>query len=381
MTSSGSVPYERNALFANIPRERLAEESLIHSEITVAAGEVIFEEGDPPDFCYLVGSGSVDITKQLPGGQVERLATLRPGDFFGELALYDASHRSARAAAAVPTRLARLDAGAFERLRQIAPLQITSTFADRAIERMRVTNDTLIFELAALGWLSRVGTEVGTLAHNLRSPFATIHSAADLLRDMVQGGHYDPAEISRFIGIILGTADRALLQIDQLMARLRGEVEEKHERVPVPELLRDLRTLISGYLRNPAIRYRDDGCTYRGDVVVDRAEMVAALANLVKNAVEALPPEGGGIDVSVATEGRFIVFSVTDTGKGIPAELIPKVFEKKFTYGKKGGTGLGLAHVKALAEKQGGRVQVTSDAGRGTIVQIRVPDATQEDFG
>src|SRR5690606_16700408 len=101
MTSSGSVPYERNALFANIPRERLAEESLIHSEITVAAGEVIFEEGDPPDFCYLVGSGSVDITKQLPGGQVERLATLRPGDFFGELALYDASHRSARAAAAV----------------------------------------------------------------------------------------------------------------------------------------------------------------------------------------------------------------------------------------------------------------------------------------
>lgn len=378
MNSRASVPYESNSLFANIPPEQLGEERLIHSEVSFETGEIIFEEGDPPDFCYLVGSGSVHITKLLPGGQTERLATLGPGDFFGELALYDASRRSARAAAAMPTRLARLDATAFDRLRQIAPLQITSTLADRAIERMRVTNETLIFELAAVGWLSRIGTEIGTLAHNLRSPFATIHSAADLLRDMVQTGQHNPEEIGRFVGIILGTTDRALLQIDQLMARLRGEVEEKRERVWVPELLRDLRTLTAGYLRNPGIRYRDDQCSYRGEVIVDRAEMVAALANLVKNAVEALPPGGGSVEVTVAHEGDVVIFAVSDTGLGIPTELIPMVFEKKFTYGKKGGTGLGLAHVKALAERQGGRVEVESESGRGTTVRIRLPDSTRE---
>lgn len=349
MNRRESVPYENNALFANIPLEQLGEELIIHSEVSYAPGQIVFDEGDPPDFCYLVGSGSVHITKVLPGGQTERLATLGPGDFFGELALYDASRRSARAAAAVPTRLARLDATAFEHLRQIAPLQITSTLADRAIERMRITNETLIFELAAVGWLSRIGTEIGTLAHNLRSPFATIHSAADLLREMVQTGQHNPEEIGRFVGIILGTTDRALVQIDQLMARLRGEIEEKRERVSIAELLRDLRTLTAGYLRNPKIRYRDDKCSYQGELFVDRAEMLAALANLVKNSVEALPADGGSVELSVALDGEAVVFAVSDTGVGIPSELIPMVFEKKFTYGKAGGTGLGLAHVKTLS--------------------------------
>lgn len=93
-----------------------------------------------------------------------------------------------------------------------------------------------------------------------------------------------------------------------------------------------------------------------GGVSVERAEIVAALANLVKNAIEALPAEGGDINVSVASEGKSVVFSVSDTGAGIRPELLPLLFEKDFTYGNDGGTGLGLAHVRTVAERHGGRV-------------------------
>jgi signal transduction histidine kinase len=109
-------------------------------------------------------------------------------------------------------------------------------------------------------------------------------------------------------------------------------------------------------------------------VLVDRYEIAAALANLVKNAIEALPAEGGDIDVSVAAEGKSVVFSVSDTGAGIKPEFLPLLFERSFTYGKDGGTGLGLSHVRAVAEKHGGRVYVESEVGRGTTIRIRLPD-------
>jgi signal transduction histidine kinase len=364
----------RNVLFRGIPRELLRPEKLPTSTMSIAAGEVIFDEGDPPDYCYLVGSGAVRITKVLPGGRQELLATIQPGEFFGDLALYDSSPRSARATAAVPTRVRRLDQAAFETLRRAAPLQIAANLADSAIDRVRQTNERLVSELVAAGRLVEVGNDLGTLSHNLRSPLATIRNAADMLHEWLGGESPGPGRAERFVEIIRGTADKALIQIDQLMAHLRGEGGQERSRVSIAELLRDVRESTGGYLQNPTIRYRDENVTYRGDVLVDRYEIAAALANLVKNAIEALPAEGGDIDVSVAAEGKSVVFSVSDTGAGIKPEFLPLLFERSFTYGKDGGTGLGLSHVRAVAEKHGGRVYVESEVGRGTTIRIRLPD-------
>ena len=356
----------------------MRQEGLIHSRVTVAPGEVIFDEGDPPDFCYLIGRGAVHITKRLPGGDAELLATIQAGEFFGELGLYDSSPRSARATAAAPTHLARVSQEAFERLRHAAPLQITATLAECTIERVRQTNNRLIDELAAAGQLTRVGADLSVLTHNLRAPLATIKTAADMLARLTRDESRARVDPSRFIDIVADTADKALEQIDRLMARLRGEVVEERQLVRIDDLLRDLSVLTAGFVRGAGVKYRDDNCTYHGDVLIDRAEVLAALANLVKNAAEALPPDGGEVAVSVATEGRDIVFSVSDTGSGIPAEVIPLLFERNFSHGKAGGTGLGLSHVRAIAEKHGGRVYVESEVGRGTTVRIRLPDLLNE---
>jgi signal transduction histidine kinase len=373
MTYRHFVQYTRNALFRGIPRELLRQEKVVSSTISVAPGAVIFEEGDPPDYCYLVGGGAVRISKALPDGQDELLAMIEPGDFFGELALYDSSSRSARATAAVPTRLGRVDLKAFEYLREVAPLQIASCLAERTIDRVRQTNIQLVNELAAAGRLSSIGSDVAMLFHDLRAPLATIRSAADILYEWVSEEGSSRTDTARFVAIIRDTADKALIQSNYVMARLRGEAGEGKSRVATEVLLQDLRQITGGYFISPVIRYRDENVPFRGEVAVERSEFVAALANLVKNAVEAMPADGGEINVSVAEEGKSVVFSVSDTGAGIPPELLPMIFEKRFTHGKKGGTGLGLSHVRTVAERHGGQVYVESEVGRGTTMRVRIP--------
>jgi CRP-like cAMP-binding protein len=134
----------RNDLFRGIPGHLLLGADLSISEVEIPAGTTIFREGDPPDYCYLVASGSVHITKERPGGGEQLLGVVEAGDFFGELALYDGTPRSARAVTITGSRLGRLDQRAFEYLRRVALPQLASTLADRTIERVRRTNELVV---------------------------------------------------------------------------------------------------------------------------------------------------------------------------------------------------------------------------------------------
>lgn len=373
MSTTRIVPMAENALFRGISAELLQQHQIICRRAEFGPGDIIFDEGDAADFLYLVESGAVQITKALPNGSNELLTVILPGDFFGELALYDSAPRSARATAAVPTTLGVVDATGFARLRQLAPLELTSTLADRTIERVRMTNERLVSGLAAAGRLAQIGTDLGSVSHNLRSPLATIRNAADLLARMVTRQPQDEEKVQRFVEIIRHTADRALTQIDELMAELRGEATHRRTAVPVEQLLAELAETVSGLLAANRIEYRDKEIGFRGEVVIDRHEFVSALANLVKNAVEAFPTGEGAVDVSVKEADGGVVFTVADTGPGIPAEVQARLFQRGFTYGKRGGTGMGLHHVRTVVDDHQGRIEVQSEVGRGTAFSIWIP--------
>jgi len=374
-----TVPVRENSLFRRIPPEILDLAVMSLSPMSLEAGQAAFFEGDALDYCYLVESGAVRITKTGPESEPELLAVAHPGDFFGELALYDAAPRSATAKAAVPTRLSRLNRSAFERLCRTAPLEMASTLAEVSIARVRETNELLVRVLADAGRLKAVGADLGTLSHNLRSPLGTIRNAADMLSEWLADGNQDLTRMAAFVQIIQNTADRALTQIDHLMARLRGEISAERTRVQVGELLRDLREQVSGLFRGGAVRYEDGQIDYSGWVLVDRGEWVGALANLVRNSVEALPPEGGEVNVTVREQDGEVIFAVQDDGRGISAEKLPRFFDRGFTDGKAGGTGLGTAHVRAVAESHGGRVDVRSELGTGTVVEMRLAPSLADD--
>jgi signal transduction histidine kinase len=111
---------------------------------------------------------------------------------------------------------------------------------------------------------------------------------------------------------------------------------------------------------------------YDGEVQVDLGRFVRVLGNLIKNAREAM--SGGGI-LTLTTDlvQNQIVLRISDTGCGIPAEIMPKLFEPFVTHGKSHGTGLGMAIARSVIEAHGGKISLASIRGNGTTVDIRLP--------
>jgi anti-sigma regulatory factor (Ser/Thr protein kinase) len=109
-------------------------------------------------------------------------------------------------------------------------------------------------------------------------------------------------------------------------------------------------------------------------VRVQKIEFKRVISNLMNNAVEAI--EGPGcVGVSVVDKKEFLEISVQDNGKGISKELLPRLMQKGETHGKKGGSGLGLFHAKQSVETWGGRLEICSAIGEGSVVKIILPKA------
>jgi signal transduction histidine kinase len=108
-------------------------------------------------------------------------------------------------------------------------------------------------------------------------------------------------------------------------------------------------------------------------VMADGHLVTQVFVNLIANAVDALG-DGGEVTVTVGLQGDKVVAAVADTGRGIPADELPKVFDPFFTTKEK-GTGLGLAIVYNAVRKHGGSVDVRSEPERGTTFTVTFPGA------
>jgi two-component system phosphate regulon sensor histidine kinase PhoR len=108
-------------------------------------------------------------------------------------------------------------------------------------------------------------------------------------------------------------------------------------------------------------------------------DLTLLVRNLVDNAIRYTKPDGR-VEVTLSSEGEEVVLSVTDTGVGIPTRELPRIFERFYRVDRArsretGGTGLGLSIVKHVIENHGGTVNVTSELGRGTRFEVRLPAA------
>ncbi len=100
-------------------------------------------------------------------------------------------------------------------------------------------------------------------------------------------------------------------------------------------------------------------------------------ANLLSNALRYTPP-GGKVTVLAGADEDWVRFSVSDTGKGIPSQYLPRIFEQFFRVpeqGKESGVGLGLAIVKEIVEAHGGAISVESHEGKGSTFTFTLPRA------
>ena len=111
---------------------------------------------------------------------------------------------------------------------------------------------------------------------------------------------------------------------------------------------------------------------YEGNLNIDFPRFIRVLCNLIKNAREAMPT-GGIITFGTDKIGNEVVIRISDTGTGIPADLLPKIFEPFVTHGKSNGTGLGMAIAKSVVDAHRGQISVSSVLGSGTSIAIKLP--------
>src|SRR5438874_4296612 len=228
--------------------------------------------------------------------------------------------------------------------------------------------------------LASIGQMAAAVAHGLRNPLASLRAATQLARHRVDA----PAAREQL--------DAIIEQVDRLDVRIAHLLQFSRP-APFHPLRESLRTLVEGALSGFAELLRERGIELVlsfaeavPDVRVDPMRLEQALTEIVSNALDAMPPPAGGrleVGTRIATgtgggaEGAGVVVEITDSGCGIPAEILPNLCEPFFTT-RSEGTGLGLAIAKRYVEEAGGRLEITSVVGRGTTVRIWLPVASRD---
>ena len=369
-TVPDAAQLQSNRLFVGIPADLVTNIGCDVSMLHFDSGDVIFSEGEPGDCLYLVIEGSIRISKTGRGGKQETLGFIAPGNFFGEMALIDGQPRSAQAAAAEPTILGKLDAASFDRILENAPRDLHMNFLRLVVERLRGINSHFITEIMRTERLSLLGTMANSIIHDLKNPIQALQSCADLLNERCT----DPSA-KAFTKIMRKSVDHMTDMVQELLDFASGQSSLAIERHPARAVMEELDSQLVRLIPDKVHLVRD--VHYCDDVRVDLGRFVRVLLNLVKNSVEAMP-KGGVLRLELLQLENTAVFRVADTGGGIPADLLPKIFEPFVTYGKSKGTGLGMAIVKSVVEAHGGLIEIRSKIGVGTTVEITLATLAPE---
>ena len=339
-----------------------------------APGEVIFEAGDPGDGFHVVVSGRVGIRAGGRSGEVIRpLATIAPGDFFGEMAILDEGVRSATAVAEVATCTRFLGREPF-----LALLHEQPDFAFRLIRafsaRLRATNARYLEDLLHHERLATVGRLARATVHDFKNPLAVISLAAEMLAQPGLGPD-GLAQASRSI----------LVQVAQMNSLLHELIDYTREgRTPALFGWMDFTAFLRSELDVHAPELASRGVTLRivGDLPPVRLRgeprrLSRLLRNLLNNAIEAIDGSCGVIALTVRREPGLVRVELSDSGRGIAPEIAPRLFEPFATFGKAHGTGLGLSICKRIVEDHGGRIEAAngSDGGARFTFTLPVADA------
>jgi signal transduction histidine kinase len=214
------------------------------------------------------------------------------------------------------------------------------------------------------------------VSHDLGNPLSAIRVSARVLDRFLDGGEIGLARPQldgiRAAALQMERLIKDLLEVRRIeLGRLRLVPRPEPVQQMVAEAVQSLRAIAEeqGVTLESQV---EDGlpATIRADA--DRIQQV--FSNLVGNALRYTPP-GGVVTVGARTDEDGVVFSVSDTGPGIPAEDLPRVFDRFWQARQQGshGLGLGLAIAKGITEAHGGRVAVDSELGRGSRFSFTIP--------
>lgn len=201
-----------------------------------------------------------------------------------------------------------------------------------------------------------LGNLTARISHDFRNPLNVISNAAQLL---IAQQDQKPEEIKRKVDLIKRSVDRMMYQINDVMSYVRS-VQINPESV-------SLKQVLDSSIENTEIPKTVSVSLPTSDVTIiaDSHRLVTMFTNILTNAIQAMN-KTGRIDISMHEKDETVEIHITDSGPGIPDEVIDRIWEPLFTT-KQSGTGLGLVSVKSIVEAHGGKIGVKNNPTTFTI--------------
>lgn len=216
---------------------------------------------------------------------------------------------------------------------------------------------------------------VSNVSHELRTPLASLKALTETLQE---GALEDPPAARRFLQRMEIEIDNLTQMVHELLELSRiesGRVPMQMIPVPPHELATPAVERMQLQAERAGLRLNMEIPTSLPQVKADPDRIEQVLVNLLHNAIKFTPP-GGEILVRAWVENDRVVFSVHDTGNGIAAEVLPRIFERFYKGDKArstGGTGLGLSIARHTVEAHGGRIWADSEPGKGSEFFFTLP--------
>ena len=206
------------------------------------------------------------------------------------------------------------------------------------------------------------------LGHELRTPLTVVQGEIEAMLD---GVHRPDTEHLELLLEEVSVMERLLEDLRTLTLAESGALSLHLEPIDLNDLVQDV---LDAHRRSTAaagITVSTDFAEI-GEVVVDPVRLREVLANLIVNAIRAMP-EGGDLQASTSTDDEQVVISIVDTGTGINPDDLEHVFDRFRKGSTSSGSGLGLTISRDLVEAHGGSIQIASVAGKGTTVTVTLP--------
>ncbi|MEK6756081.1 MAG: ATP-binding protein, partial [Bacteroidota bacterium] len=238
-----------------------------------------------------------------------------------------------------------------------------STHASIAVENARMAQ-----EMVANERLSAVGRMASTIIHDIKNPMGTLRVYAQVMKK--KSGNEESAKLA---DEMIRQVDRFVNMTQEILDFTRGVSSINIQELDFVEVMGSVLDFIEKDLTKNNVQLVRNA-QFKGNVKMDQDKIVRVFYNIASNARDAMP-EGGSLTVSTASSNGYVKIEFTDTGTGMPEEVKRKIFEPFMSYGKKHGTGLGMAIVKKVIDDHKGKIEIDSELGKGTTIRIFLPVA------
>jgi len=232
-----------------------------------------------------------------------------------------------------------------------------------AIERARLSEDNLRNQV-----LATVGQVASSIVHDFKNALFVVRGHAELL-EVLNPDEKSKHHVTKILEAVQRLGDMSMDVLDYAKVR-----EPRREKVELTAFLASLVDAIRPHAGDMGVEITSEEAPCAANL--DPARFARVIENLLTNALDAVAEKPSERKVTITWEQVTggVQIRVMDNGKGIPRKIQRRIFEPFFSYGKKKGTGLGMATVKKIVEEHGGSIEVKSEEGEGTVVILTIPD-------